>query len=129
MCVYCIQYCIHIHCIYVYMYMFALCVRMYIFMYIFYIQGQKRNKNHNIYDSILMVGLLLFCHPTTIDAAAWTVAYGVYTFSGDTTGAPLVKSGSGDCDTSISSLSLSNKGITSIPAGTLDGLDGVCNLR
>ena len=129
MCVYCIQYCIHIHCMYVYIYMFAVCVHMYIFMYILYIQGQKRSKNHDIYNSILMVALLLFCRPTTIDAAAWTVTYGVYTFSGDDTGAPLVKSGSGDCETSIPTLYLTGKGITSIPAGTLDGLDGVCNLR
>jgi hypothetical protein len=45
--------------------------------------------------------------------STWTASFGGCTFSGDYTGAPLVRTGS--CPTQAGALHLSHKGITSVP--------------
>jgi hypothetical protein len=53
-------------------------------------------------------------------ALPWTVGFGGCTFSGDSNGAPLVRSGS--CPTYAGQLDLSGKGITSVPADAFAGM-------
>lgn len=67
---------------------------------------------------VLIISLL--CLPAPLGATPWTETAGNCTFSGDTAGAPLVRSGS--CATYTGSLSLSNKGITQIPGDAFSGM-------
>ncbi len=68
--------------------------------------------------SLLALGLLAACR--TASALPWTVQFGGCTFSGDSAGAPLVRSGS--CPTQGGHLDLSSKGITSVPEQAFAGM-------
>ncbi len=57
-------------------------------------------------------------------ALPWAVGFGNCTFSGDSDGAPLVRSGS--CPTQGGELDLIGKGITSVPA---DAFAGMANMQ
>ncbi len=50
----------------------------------------------------------------------WTVSFGNCTFSGDYSGAPLVRTGS--CPTQAGSLDLQSKGIRSVPPDAFQGM-------
>ena len=56
-------------------------------------------------------------------AAPWSRTFGGCTFSGDTSGAPLERSGS--CPTQSGYLDLNNKGITSVKNDSFAGM-GAC---
>ena len=58
---------------------------------------------------------------TALFAGRWFLRIFTSTFSGDSAGAPLARTGV--CPTKSSDLSLGYKSITSIPAGSFDGLD------
>ena len=53
-------------------------------------------------------------------AAPWSVSFGGCTFSGDTSGAPLERSGS--CPTQSGTLYLNGKGITSVKNDSFAGM-------
>ena len=63
----------------------------------------------------------LLSFSTALFAGRWFLRIFTSTFSGDDAGAPLARTGV--CPTESSTLWLHNKGITSIPAGSFDGLD------
>ena len=66
--------------------------------------------------------LLALCLGSAL-AAPWTVKFGGCTFSGDTSGAPLERSGS--CPTQSGYLYLNSKGITSVKNDSFAGM-GAC---
>ncbi len=68
--------------------------------------------------SLLALGLLAASR--TASASPWTVRFGGCTFSGDSAGAPLVRSGS--CPNEGGMLILSAKGITSVPEQAFAGM-------
>ena len=67
---------------------------------------------------IALLGLLAASRSAS--ALPWTVGFGACTFSGNTDGAPLVRSGS--CPTQGGGLNLEFKGITSVPAEAFAGM-------
>jgi hypothetical protein len=68
----------------------------------------------------LLALLGLLAASRSASALPWTVGFGGCSFSGDSDGAPLVRSGS--CPTQGGSLNLSNKGITSVLADAFAGM-------
>jgi hypothetical protein len=60
-----------------------------------------------------------FLHPRR-SANPWKVEFGGCTFSGDSDGAPLMRTGS--CPTMSGLLDLSSRGITSVPANAFQGM-------
>jgi hypothetical protein len=68
----------------------------------------------------LLALLGLLAASRSASAWPWTVGFGECTFSGNSDGAPLVRSGS--CPTQGGKLDLSSKGITSVPAEAFAGM-------
>ena len=66
--------------------------------------------------------ILALCLSSAL-AAPWSVSFGGCTFSGDTSGAPLERSGS--CPTQIGVLYLCNRGITLLKSDSFAGI-GAC---
>ena len=66
--------------------------------------------------------ILALCFSSAL-AAPWSVSFGGCTFSGDTSGAPLERSGS--CPTQSGALFLDNKGITLVKSDSFAGM-GAC---
>jgi hypothetical protein len=69
---------------------------------------------------MLLALLGLLAASRSASALPWTEVFGGCTFSGDSNGAPLVRSGS--CPTQGGTLSLYQKGITSVPADAFAGM-------
>ncbi len=67
---------------------------------------------------LALLGLLVASRSAS--ALPWTKVFGGCTFSGDTNGAPLVRSGS--CPTQGGGLNLQSNGITSVPADAFAGM-------
>jgi hypothetical protein len=69
---------------------------------------------------MLLALLGLLAASRSASALPWTVGFGGCTFSGNDSGAPLVRSGS--CPTQGGTLELQGKGITSVPAEAFAGM-------
>ena len=66
------------------------------------------------------IALCLLGSVRVTHAAPWTVGFGDCTFSGDTDGAPLARTG--ECPNQMGSLDFQNKGIMSLPEGVFAGM-------
>ena len=82
--------------------------------------GGARRLNRKHMSKLLL--LLAPCLGSAL-AAPWSVSFGGCTFSGDTSGAPLERSGS--CPTQSGVLWLNNKGITLLKSDSFAGM-GAC---
>jgi hypothetical protein len=75
-------------------------------------------KERAMKGSLLLAVLLTACGVAS--AAPWTIVFGSCTFSGDTRGAPLSRTGS--CFAQSGKLDLSDKGIMSVPSDAFQGM-------
>ena len=82
--------------------------------------GGARRLDRKHMSKLLLV--LALCLGSAL-AAPWSETFGGCSFSGDYNGAPLERSGS--CPTQSGSLSLGNKGITSVKNDSFAGM-GAC---
>jgi Leucine-rich repeat (LRR) protein len=71
-------------------------------------------------SSEIRLALTVYYGPVTCTSVPWTVTFGNCSFSGDYTGAPLVRAGS--CLSQSGSLNLRGRSITSLPANTFEGI-------